>query len=160
MVGHLKAAEYPHYFFAITLQALLDSSEHRGGLSFAVWLGKEERYSPLLPLLANNKLQHHHPQSMTIIGDSTSYANVNQLPHCDHTWGVSDDGVVSPHNGKSHIMALSVAGGEPATLGVVAMDRGNLKSVIVPIRRAQILSFNGLHFITGGSGDSMSARVH
>jgi hypothetical protein len=74
---------------------------------------------------------------------------------------VSDDGVVSPPNGKSHIMALPAAGGEPATLGgVVAMDQGNLKSVIVPIRRAQILSFNGLHFGTGGSGDSMSARVH
>jgi hypothetical protein len=40
VVGPLKAAEYPHYayFFAITLQALLDSSEHGGGLSLAVWL--------------------------------------------------------------------------------------------------------------------------
>ena len=65
----------------------------------------------------------------------------------DLTWSVSDDGVVSPPDGKSHIMALSVAGGEIATLGVVAQDDdGNLKSVIVQLRRAQIISFNGLHF--------------
>jgi hypothetical protein len=55
VVGHLNAAEYPHYFFAITLQALLDSSEPGGGLNPAVLLGKEERYSPLLPLFANNE---------------------------------------------------------------------------------------------------------
>jgi hypothetical protein len=112
-------------------------------------------------MLVNKELQHHHPQSMTIIGDSISFANVNQLPHCDHTWSVSDDGVVCPPNGKSHIMPLPAARGELATLGVVAKDDdGNLKSVIVHLRNAQIMSFNGLHFGTGGSGDSSSARVH
>jgi hypothetical protein len=108
----------------------------------------------------NNELQHHHPQSMAIIGDSTSFPNVNQLPHCDHTWGVSDGGVVSPPNGKSHIMALSAAGGEIATLGAVAKDDdGNFISAVVQLRGAQIISFNALHFGSGGNGDSSSPRV-
>ena len=74
---------------------------------------------------------------------------------------VSADGVVSPPDGKSHIMALSVAEDEIATLGVVAQDDdGNLKSVEVQLRPAQIICFNGLHFGSGGNGDSSSPRAY
>ena len=160
-VGALNANKYVHYRLAIQLQSMLNSSEKGGGLPLADWWVKEERYCPLLVLLTKQELQEHHPQNMTIIGDSISKANVNQLPHCDDSWKLSADGGISSPDGKSHIMALPVAEGEIATLGFVGQDHdGNLIAVEVRFRAGQIVSFNALHYGSGGNGDSSSPRVH
>jgi hypothetical protein len=160
-VGALNANNYVHYSLAIKLQSMLNSSEKGGGLPLADWWVKEVRYCPLLVLLTKQELQEHHPQNMTIIGDSISKANVNQLPHCDDSWKLSADGGISSPHGKSHIMALPVAEGEIATLGFVAQDHdGNLIAVEVQFRAGQIVCFNALHFGSGGNGDSSSPRVH
>jgi hypothetical protein len=92
---------------------------------------------------------------MTIIGDSVSFANVNQLPHCDDT---REDGRAP--KAMSHFMALPEAEGENATLGIPVIANGVLKSCVVQFRHGKIISFNGVHFGTGGSGDSTNARVH
>ena len=111
--------------------------------------------------MMKQELQEHHPHNMTIIGDSISNANVNQRPHCDDSWNLLADGGISSPHGKSHIMALLVAEGEIATLGFVGQDRdGNLIAVEVRFRAGQIVSFNALHYGSGGNGDSSSPRVH